>query len=399
MNREDLYNSVLFNINYKDNILLEWCTGLGKSKMFILIHEYLKPKTVYICVAETNHIENWRQEYIKWGKEHLLEHTKIFCYNSLHNYINTEVDLLCNDECHHISELRLSHLQTIKVKKVVNLSATVNEDEKIRLIRLWGKYYSSMVNLNGAIENDLLPTPIINVVKLTLDNTIKDKVITFKRGLTSKAISNECSYDNKNLYIFNKSRYPNLSLKIKCTEQEYYAYLDGKVTYLSNTYKANRSQRNLLAMQAMGLSRKKFLAELKLKYLINLVNQVKESKRRFICFTGSTKAADALSTDKTIHSKIKDRVNILQRFNDKEINELYVVEMLKEGTNLNDIEIGIIAQLDSESRSFIQRLGRILRAETPELYVLYFENTIDESFKDTAIASLNKDYINEICFR
>ena len=84
------------------------------------------------------------------------------------------------------------------------------------------------------------------------------------------------------------------------------------------------------------------------------------------------------------------------RFNNGETNSLYAVGMLTEGMNLKDIEKGMIIQLDGQERGFIQKLGRILRSEEPEIYILYFSQTRDEEYLKKAIEGINKEYINEI---
>jgi glutathione synthase len=77
----------------------------------------------------------------------------------------------------------------------------------------------------------------------------------------------------------------------------------------------------------------------------------------------------------------------------KEINSLFVVGMLQEGQNLNDIEKGIIIQLDGKLRSFIQKSGRVLRAEHPEIFIIYVKGTQDETYLKNALEGLNPDYI------
>ena len=67
--------------------------------------------------------------------------------------------------------------------------------------------------------------------------------------------------------------------------------------------------------------------------------------------------------------------------------------MLKEGMNLNNIEVGIICQLDNSLRYFSQTHGRILRSELPEQYVLYVKNTQDEVYVTTALDGFNMDYV------
>jgi len=56
--------------NHKVN-LLEFSTGVGKTLQSINFQSLMGLPLTYICVAETAHIQNWKDEYIKHGFEHL----------------------------------------------------------------------------------------------------------------------------------------------------------------------------------------------------------------------------------------------------------------------------------------------------------------------------------------
>ena len=70
--------------------------------------------------------------------------------------------------------------------------------------------------------------------------------------------------------------------------------------------------------------------------------------------------------------------------------------MLREGQNLNNVEVGIIVQLDGQIGTFIQKSGRIMRAKNPEIFVLYFKNSRDEGYLENIKDEINKDYIRVI---
>ena len=76
MTREELQIQSLSLIKQSNRVALQWCTGLGKSKMAIDIANYLadkefeecrKPLSVLLVVAETAHKSNWKMEFDKWG--------------------------------------------------------------------------------------------------------------------------------------------------------------------------------------------------------------------------------------------------------------------------------------------------------------------------------------------
>ena len=109
-------------------LILSWATGCGKSYAAINLQARMNSQKTFICVAEIAHIQNWKDEYIKHGYEHLLESTEIFCYASLKKYKDKYCDLLIADECHHINDNRASIFDTMDCKRVIGLSATITDE-------------------------------------------------------------------------------------------------------------------------------------------------------------------------------------------------------------------------------------------------------------------------------
>lgn len=69
--------------------------------------------------------------------------------------------------------------------------------------------------------------------------------------------------------------------------------------------------------------------------------------------------------------------------------------MLTEGQSLEGIEAGIIGQLDG-TEDAVQRNGRMLRAEFPEIYVLYFQNTKDEDYLQNVINTIPGEFLIQL---
>ena len=70
--------------------------------------------------------------------------------------------------------------------------------------------------------------------------------------------------------------------------------------------------------------------------------------------------------------------------------------MLKEGSNLSNIEIGVMIQLDGNEGSFIQKSGRIMRAENPVIFLFYFKNTKDEEYLENVLREVNPEHVKVI---
>lgn len=365
------------------NLVLEHCTGLGKSYSAINLQARMNSQKTFICVAEIAHIQNWRDEYIKHGYEHLLESTEIFCYASLKKYKNKICNLLILDEVHHaFSDARTDILSSIKAEKVIGLSATITDEDKFSFNNIFGETDVYTVTMEEAIEMEILPKPKVYLIGLELNNSNKSETINFKRGKNIKEI--HCDYLQRNTYIYAKSKYPTLNLIIHCTQKEKYDYIDAEYNRAA-MYKRTGWLR-------YGGVRKKYLSDCKTDKIKEICKTLQEDGKRFITFCGSIEQAEMVMAGNCIHSK-KESNSILKKFNSKEINSIYAVKKLVEGVNLVDINAAVIGQLDGTERPFIQMTGRSLRADFPEVYVLYFNETKDMDYLENVTNNIPQEYL------
>ncbi len=398
MTRDNIQEEVVKNSDEK-LIILEHCTGLGKSLSAIKVQEKTKPETTLLLVAERSHITNWKKEYIKFNKEHLLENTTIECYASLKNYRGRSFDLIILDEAHRISDLIREILTTLKVKKIIALSATFEYQQLIDLVSitfgdLWNDYYYSSIPIKEAIEAGIIPQPDIYVIPLQLDDINKNQIIKESWGKKEKRVTINCDFSTMWGYKTNKLKYPSINLNITCTEKEKNDYLNSSIEYFKGLHMRTGSTGSRNKWMNLGSQRKRFLGEIKTPYVKELVSKLGE--KRFICFLTSINQTKEIGGKEAIHSKNKNNAKIIESFQNKEINRLFCVGMLTEGQNLKDIEIGIIAQLDSKERPFTQKHGRVLRSENPVQFIFYFENTRDEEYLNNILEGMNTEYIQVI---
>lgn len=392
MTRDELQQQVAEWSVEVDRIMLAWPTSVGKSRGFIAIQEKLQPKSTYIVVSELAHIENWEEEYRKHGKEDLLAKTTIFCYASLKKYVDTKVDLIGLDEVHHSSQLRLEYLKRIKTSKIVAMSATTNFDVSYALKHAFGTFRESVIPLSFAIEQGWIRKPQIVLIPLTLQSDERTEVYTIERKPVKRTVN--CTFPERFKYL----KIPNAKINIACTEYEKYVMYDELVQYYSRKYKESDYSDEKLGfmLKRAGLNRKKYLSTLKTSYIQNFLKSEELNGRRFICFCGSIEQAETLS-DNVIHSKISHPERVLAKFKEGEINELFAVNMLKEGVNIPNIHACIITQLDSEERDFVQKAGRALRnPDDPTVYVFFFRDTRDEEYLRVAVKTLDSKYIQWI---
>lgn len=395
MTRDELRVAVLDALKKTKNIAVQAATGIGKSKIALDAINEVKAKSILFVVAEVAHIRNWKDEFNKWDFDPFS--STIICYASLKKYRNTSWDVVVFDEAHHLgSELRLEIFDTISAKYRIFLSATLKESLIYKLEASCGPIKSIKAGLQDAFDNNILPEPKIYLIPLVLDSKNYDQEIVEEWGKAYARKVIECSYRERWTYLRNKSRYPNVTLKIKCTQQQKYDYLTEQFNYYKNRYMNTRNEIIKNKWLQFGSKRKTYLGSIKLPVAYNLIKQLESEKERFICFCTNIEQATWLGGDNAVHSKRKDNASIIQKFNDKEINSLYAVGMLQEGVNLNDIDAGVIIQLDGEERSFIQRFGRTLRADSPEQYIIYYRATRDEEYLKNALENIDKKYIKEL---
>ena len=187
---------------------------------------------------------------------------------------------------------------------------------------------------------------------------------------------------------------PPTTLMIKCNQLQKYNYLTNKVEYFKRQFMVRRQEFLKNKWLQLGSERKRTLAEFKTTALRALLELLKE--RRFICFCGSIDQAELLGGENAIHSRKSDSLKTIERFNNKEISNLLAVNMLQEGQNLTDIEVGVIAQLDGQERAFIQKFGRTLRADDPIQIILYFRGTRDEEYLEKALECIDMNYVHTV---
>lgn len=343
-------------------LILELATGVGKSLAAIKIIK--KHGGLWnIVIAETNHELNWKEEFIKHGEESLLPNIKFFCYQSLHKHLDGENYVM--DEIHHAcGDRRLAMLSKINFKKLIGLSATLSRKQKESLTDAIGAFYTHKITLSEAIGYGILPEPVVYFIGVTLDNKVRNLK-----------------------YHFGKEKFA------MCTEQEMYIRFTNRIETLKLNYFATNAYFDKVKWLKLANDRKKFLSDCKTPYAKELLQIL--NNKRLICFTGSIEQSESLSNGLSVHSKISKKVreSMISDFNSGVTNKLFATGMLKEGMNLNNIEAGLIIQLDNTLRFFSQTHGRILRSALPEQYVLYVKDTQDETYVTTALEDFNMDYV------
>ena len=107
MTREQITNECLAAIDSSKCLLTLLSTGVGKTKITIDCINKICDKVfsiendrtdVLIVVDKKVHIQNWKDEFEKWGGIN-TDNVEFCCYASLHKYANSYWDVVVLDEC------------------------------------------------------------------------------------------------------------------------------------------------------------------------------------------------------------------------------------------------------------------------------------------------------------
>jgi superfamily II DNA or RNA helicase len=145
-----------------------------------------------------------------------------------------------------------------------------------------------------------------------------------------------------------------------------------------------------------ALDLKNWMADIKFKYAKEICDSDYYKSKRTLTFSNSINQANEIGADAVIHSKMKENPNKINLFNEKKINSIVCVNMLKEAINLHHIELGLIVQLDNQILSTTQTIGRILRADDPELIVLMLSCDQDKKYVRNNLHAIAGDFITTI---
>ena len=329
-------------------------------------------------------IENWKEEIKKWYDEDVLNHTEFTTYISLHKHNPKEYTWTIFDECHHLSERCLDYLTDNTSINNILLSATVKKDHLIKLKYTFNNLYIYKMQLKEAIDNNILPDPNVYLIPLALDNKIHAYSIVKHKGKKDKIT---ITYELQRQYIFN-NKYKETEITILCTQQQYYNEMCSLIQYYKNKSYIPLYKNKWLKCCS---DRLKWLSEQKTKLGKEILSKL--DNKRVLTFCSSIKQTEQLG-ENCINSKNKKSKDILNKFQEHKINHITACDMLNEGMNLKDCQIGLFISLHSSNIIISQRNGRLLRHKEPIFIIPYFCNTRDEEIVEEMLKDYNKDLIH-----
>jgi superfamily II DNA or RNA helicase len=380
--------------------LLAMCTGSGKSKVAVdIVRDLWKDQFLKEFVSDSNAIydttfreplnivlvvpteklrdNNWEEEFKKWGADNEYKILIRTCYASLNKYNSKGekiiYDLVILDEAHTLTELSSKFFSSSSVKRLLALSATppdakAKEGTDVKKVALFKQFRIKTdfyYPLDQARKDGLVADYELWVVRTQLDNV--DKYI-------------EAGPKAKRFYQ---------------TELERYKFLTKMIQKFA-------MMKNFIMLKVKSLERMRLIA--------NSIEKLDVCKRllekcagnRILVFGGSIDQIEKLMPGQVYHSKSgKVGHAYLAQFMAEEVDVCGTVAAANEGLNIPNLDIGLIAQISSDSRSLVQRIGRCIRARPDPnhksiVFIVIAKGTQDEKWLEAAFEGMDKSIINYI---
>ena len=364
-------------------ILAELPTGFGKTYIALKWLKTILKKNdkVLIVIPRLVLIDTWKDEIKKWRFTSLLDKVDFITYVSFPKKASAYKAIVF-DEAHHITSRCIETIPYYKYSNVMLLSATINRNKRFELNNVFKGLYTYKITIKEAIDNDVLPDPRVVLIPLRLDDKHQHC-----RIIKNKSKGNPIIIDYKDRWkVVSKTR----KIIIRCTQQQYYNDLCGLIEYYKRKSFSERAK--TMYLYKCG-ERLKWLAEQKTGLVMNILDTLKH--KRTLTFCKDIEQTKSLG-EYCINSKNKISDKILEQFNNGEIDHITACNILDEGTNLVNCQVGIFAMINSSERMIKQRLGRILRHKEPIIVIPYFVNTREEEIIEVMKKDYNPDLINVI---
>lgn len=348
-------------IQKKGTIILP--TGSGKTILAIKIIEKINSPT-FIVVPTLDLVNQWKEELEKafalkigefTGKKKNIQPITISTYNSAFinaTFLGNKFKLIIFDEVHHLPSESFKQIAEMFASPYrLGLTATYVREDGL---------HEELPRLIGGIvyekkADDLTGTYLSNYkkVRLNVDLTEQERLI----------------YD-ENVEIFKKFL---ISRNIKM-----YSNSDFQKLIMRSGYDPEARKAILSRNKAVNIAYNSKNKTEKLKELLN-------KDDRIILFTRYNDMVYQISRKFlipciTYKTNNKERKDILKKFKKGMYTAIISSQVLDEGIDVPEANIGIILSGTGSSREYIQRLGRILRPKEGKkaiLYELVSKNTLE----------------------
>lgn len=389
MTREEARDEIL-QID-SPNILCELPTSFGKTRIAL---ELLKSKIpedkcnstdthILIVIPRLVLIDNWKDEFKKWGMESYLPYVEFVTYVSFPRKAGVW-SMVIFDEVHHLSARCRDYLDDFTMGYCFMLSATVGMELKKELKVLFPNLYTYKVSTKQAIQEEILPDPKVYLIPMTLDNTrVRYQIVKNK----SQKIELVIPYHRR----FDYTKVKNRRIVIECTQKQYYDDMSAMIAWYKNKM-FNEVFKNLFLRKSGD--RLKWLSEQKSEFVKTILASLTD--QRTLTFCNGIAQTEELGTCCVNSKNTKQSKENLEQFNNGLIDHITACNMLDEGMNLVNCRVGVYAVLNGSKRMITQKLGRLLRHPDPVIIIPYFKGTRDQELVEKMLEDYNPQLVTTI---
>ena len=355
--------------------IVEMATATGKTLVGLMaIEEIAKSKqnaTIRVLSNSRALLNQWKRESVQklgllyniyqdfsvpicWKGITVQFHTIQSVMDKPENY---PADLLIVDEVHHLAGPEFRKALQISAPEKMGLSATVEGDVKLSILQEELGPVVYKFSLKDALEKGIIPSFEWKVIPVYLAIDEAAEFASISKAITVQFNSLKSDYPTITSITGVKRPMEDLGEFIRLTERARYKKME-----LPESWKQ---------VQALILKRRWIIHKSKprLDHAMEL-GKVLARNRKVILFTMDTESCDYLGRELkkendqvyVIHSNIKeDPYKLIERFRHAKNGALIGAQMLSEGIDIPDADIGINVAASKTRLQLTQRMGRILR--------------------------------------
>ena len=356
-NREIVQNDALAIAVQHHRCGLGISMGVGKTRIAIqhLQRNFNSFIEVLVVIPKNSVAQSWIDELEKMGLENLVKHITFTTYLSINKKNPNNYDIVYLDECHSILPSHEGFLKLFK-GKILGLTGTPPRDKESIKGRLVEKYcpIKYTFGVDDATNNNIL-----NDYRIILHELQLSKLPTLKK----KNKKGGFWYTN---------------------ERKDYEYCNKRYDDASSD-----KQRQFAAVMRMRALMDYTTKESYVKGMIKNISS------KCIIFANTQMQADRICSHSYHSGNPKSEEN-LELFSDGRIDKLSCVLQLSEGISIPNLKQGIIMHAYGNEKKTAQRIGRLLRlnpSETSVCHILYYKDTKDEQWVNTALRSFDSTKI------
>ena len=323
-------------------------TGFGKTRCCVIaVGETIRRRNAnppyhdydaLVLVPTVQLKDQFKEEFIKWGYEDVLDNVKFECYQTAYKYAAQHYSIVVCDEIHlGLSSKYRKFFTSNKFDRLLCVTATLPEEQEYREILQTLSPTIYTITLDQCVDYGFVSDYEIDCisVKLTPEEQKDYKKANQSFVRWKYELGQFDAFNQANAILGNKNSLPN----------------DKKKAVMF--YRAIRKRKEVVDNASNKL------------ILLHEIIEKYEGKK-ILTFGGSNeftnRMCDAINGI-SYHSGIpkKTRTLNLEAFKNNEVNVLCSTKALNQGLNIPDAEIGIICGLTSKSLTMVQRVGRLLR--------------------------------------